>query len=264
MRISFVNKPHPSIQGLAATLAYCGHEVCMWDRTKKSVFDMFTEVRPDIVVILRSEINDALAEATVEFGSKTVVLEMPGIFEPFLAYSPDPASNPVQFGRGTYQEKYDSDLLYFSYVDHGPIMDFVDLLSIQKRVKFFGPKRIHYPQYLGNLSSLAEYANALKSTKLFVDVDGFMIMNAALLEVKAIGFGLNPVLYPENLFPSFNDVAELTNKVVNVGEGHLKEAKEFAKNNTFFHRAEELLNQLGYNNEAQEVIGKWNQIASAF
>jgi hypothetical protein len=264
MRISFVDKQTPTIQGLASTLAYCGHQVFMWDKSRKSVYDMFTEIQPDVTVILKNDIDNAIADASMEFNTKPVVLDMPGIFDPFVAYNPDPACNPVQFGGGKYQDKYASDILYFSYIDHGPMLDYVDVISLRDKVKFFGPKRIHYPQYLGNLSSFAEYANALASTKVFVDVDGYTLLNASLLGTMCIGFGLNPILYPEEIFKSFNTIEELDMLLDHKLNFNQKERREFAKNNTFFHRAEELLNQLGYNNEAKEVMLKWNQIESAF
>ena len=264
MKIIFSKNNSPVTQGLAATFSYCGHEVILWDKSIKPTFDMFYEFKPDIVCIYTKEIDACLSDALKQFNKTCVVLETEGIFEPFAAYDPLPACNPVQYGKGLSLYRYISDITYFSYVESDKGIPFLDLLSHYK-FKIFGPKKVPYAQYLGYLSNSKEYRNAIKSTKIFIDVNGYDALNAALLEVNSLSHGLNPLIFPE-CFGGFLTIEELKDKV----EQKLKkpkfnmEQKKFAMENTFFHRAAELLSKLGHNEEAEGINEKWKTIRSEF
>lgn len=264
MKIALSKSNSPLTQGLASTLSYCGHETVLWDKKTKPTYDMLYEFQPDIICIYLREIDDAISDGVKEFNTNCVVLEAEGIFEPFVAFNPLPACNPVQYGKGLPLYKYMSDITYFSYVENEKGIPFLDFLSRYK-LKIFGPKKVPYPQYLGHLNSTKEYRDAIKSTKLFIDINEYDLLNAALLEVNSLSNGLNPMVYPP-CFGSFLSIEELKDKV----EAKLKkpkfnqEQKRFALNNTFFHRAFDLFTQLGNPGEAQRIMYKWHSIVSEF
>lgn len=264
MRLVFNKTQHPITQGLASTFSYCGFDVFLWDNNIKSVYDMFDEKQPDILFIYQKDINNTILDALSEFNKKCVVLECDGIFEPFISFNPLPACNPVQYGKGQPLLRYNTDVMYFSYIDNPKFLNFVEVMTKYK-LKIFGPKYIAFPQYMGYLSSHKEYSNAIRSSRVFVDTNGFDILNAAMLGVPSVGFGLNPSLYPEELFKSYKTPQELDKAISDtMSQIFNQDIKNFALNNTFFHRTFDLLVKLEHTNKANEVLNKWNAIRSEF
>lgn len=264
MKISFAQNNSPLTQGLAATLSYCGHDTILWDKHIKPTFDMFEEFKPDIVMCYTKDIDNCLVDAIKEYQKPCVVLETEGIFEPFIAFNPLPASNPVQYGKAMPLLRYKTDVMYFSYIETLKGIPFLDILT-EYNFKIFGPKKIPYPQYLGYLPNIKEYSNAMRSTKVFIDINGYDVLNASLLGINTISYGLNPLIYPNN-FRSFTSISELTEHL-NYKLKHPKfdiKQKEFALENTFFHRVYELFQKLGNPDEAQGIMYKWHSIRSEF
>lgn len=264
MNIVFSNSNSPLTQGLASTLEYCGHSVSLWNKTKKPVFDMLYELKPELMLIYKKDIDNALQEAVKQYKTPCVVLESSEIFDPFIPFDPLPACNPVQYGNAIPLYKYKTDVMYFSHVSSVKGIPFLDVLTKYK-FKIFGQYIVPYPQYLGYLSSIKEYRNAMKSTKVFVDINGYDTLNAALMEVNSTSYGLNPLVYPEcfNSFLSLDELTEQLDRIIKKPKFN-KEQKKFVLQNTFFHRVYDLFKQLGNIGKAQEVMYKWHSIVSEF
>jgi hypothetical protein len=254
-------------QGLASTIAYCGHEIFLWNKRAKSTFDMFYELRPDYLIVYPDDINAEYVDAMSKFNSKCIVLQTTDIYEPFIPFYCNPAANPVQYGGAKYLAKYSSDILVNS--DNIDDTIYIDTLFKYNKVKILGNNRIQHPCYLGKLNNIKEYSHAIKSTHVYVCGNDFERLNASLLTIDNIG--VKDDFLPDS-FDSFNSSEELTELIdYRCRMGHFDRKnrkcmnnKVFAKNNTFFHRVSELFNKLGHTNEAQEVLNKWDSIQSAY
>lgn len=264
MKFVFKSSDHPVIQGMAATLLFCGHEIFMWNKKSKSLYDVLYELKPNYLFAFPNELNDEYADACDEFKTVCIALQTPGIYEPFIAFDCLPACNPVQYGGAKYKEEYQSDI----YVNSDSIDDIsvIDCLYKYNNIKILGNRKIDTPLYLGHLNSIKEYSHVIKSTKVHVCLNDFERLNASFLGIDSVGFD-------SLLEDSFDNASTLDKLLADRfkpdGNYHRKNRKvlnnkAFAMENTFFHRIADFFALFQHMSEAQGALNKWESIRSEY
>lgn len=237
MNIVIANSPKYIVQNIASVLEFALKDrinTYLWDKGQLSTYDMFDLARPDIVLMFAKDIsNDFTGLIEENPQTKFVIMECEGIFEPFIAFNPDPACNPLQYV-GKQKEKYGGRISAFS--NGSSFQPFYDVLETAQ-ARIYG-ESINSTAYVGNVRSVKERADIIKSTtEVFVAFNEYEMLNAYLLGTPCTTFGLNPAKYPCE--SSFSDVESLVKTLYRPSANRL-----FAIENTAFHQTHTLFSLL--------------------
>ena len=254
---------------LHSALKYCGINTKIWAFDKKPINDMIYEQKPDVLFIKSSlaideyiaqAINSSFIGQVVVYGKPMALEIKPDLWciaddipEKNLEYiSADcpkmvlrRSANLAQMAGGVYSSSLQSDALYISSKsDISPVI-LNTVSQMNNRFLCIGNVRIPIPEYIGN-ATLSDCMNYMTSTKVNLDVDRHILLNAAANRVFTVSNTEN------KFFPFFNDVKELPEMISSFGENEkarrkiTKKAynKVFDEDHTYFHRLIEIGKQL--------------------
>jgi hypothetical protein len=256
-------------------------ESIYWDSSKKPIIDMFDEVRPEIIMLHESQLDDAFAVVAQEFDFKYVLIaeKLPAQLSkppdavittaPFLQNFPEHYSNldsvfssPIpshvmevkhltrlaQIHGGSYNSNMKSEVL----VDttgieiNDIIFDTLSFLTSNYKTKIIGNSVVKLHHYLG-IINIFERANFIKSTQVMVDFNGSGVWDASYLRVPSIT--VNNADNPHIL--QFNSIPELKNNIDSIlGKKLVRDKyidlcyKEVLKGNTYHHFTAELFKNI--------------------
>lgn len=176
MRIVCVRKEDSHRIGLMAAFEAAGIENIFWNPQHKAAYDMYFEVKPDLLVLHQTDVSPEIQHLVHEFNLPVHLLNPDGYY-----------ANLAQFGKGVFSHRLESDYLYFSFLPpKDEQVKFLAELAEQGRLKCFGHIPLNMPNYLGILPP-AMMADALYSTKCVVDFDGSMTLTAFALNKRVLG-----------------------------------------------------------------------------
>lgn len=283
------NKTHLITDGLAATLVSIpGIEATMWVPTHKPVFDMLEEIKPEWIICPSNMLTPIFIDAIKEYNVNLILLglceqDTPNVRlvcvdentpdkivenskQDIPCYKIKPAANIAQYNDCNYDDKYKSDILYFSNVDISKkphiYYSLSELISLEKyQIKICGTTKIPLAEYIG-VPTLQQSRALLGSTKIALDFDRNIIYDCASSKT----FCLSNI--KQDMFPSYQD--NLVKQVEHflsdkAGEKHRKSFTEKAykntiENNTFFHRIHDMLNLVDESTLAQRALHTLNNI----
>ena len=288
---------YPVLDNLATTLAQIpGVEPTVWIPQHKPIFDMLEEIKPEWILCPSNMLTPTFISATKEYNVKLILL---GLYQPNIPnvrlvcvdentpdkllenfkqsrlktdlisyYKLKPATNLAQLHSCTYNEKYESDILYFSDTDisKSPYIyeTLIKLTSLDKyKIKVCGKQKINMNEYMG-VPTLQETRGLLASTKILLDFDTAMVYDCAISKT----FCLSNT--PQHLYPSYVNPGEMLAQVdhfVN-DDKHRKHFTQLAYKNvvgkdTFFHRIRDILDILDMSelgSKAMEILDKTTSI----
>ena len=269
MKIVCTNHPDNAIfQGIAAALTTVNKETFVWDAEKKSTYDMFDEIQPDILICTTQDIAfiSSIAKAVQEFPTKLIIFGV-GSYQAnadLLCIPPNIpaeilnnvdgkwiqtkiAANAAQFNNGKYDKDYESDILFISNIQPANntrlalTLDYIS--SLQHRVKIVGKYAIDLPTYLGRIS-IMETTLFIKSAKIVIDFDENIMWDCALNKTFCLSNKENE-LYPHYI------IKEELNSLLNHHLSEKKHCDSISKKaykmslaNTYYHQAKEICDTL--------------------
>ena len=282
------NNPQ-TVLSLGECISAIGHEVTVWDRETKPIYDMLEEQKPDILFLEKNDIAEIVYEAIKEY-KPTVVLhsaflppEMDDtdvvsliLYEatisekiaanisenvPRLPFAP--GANLIMTKQGSYDHRFETDVFYYANISP-PYALAEDYLKIfhQFGIKCAGPTIIPFHNYMGVTNQKEKYT-FFSSAKVSICDSLEDAYTAALC-------GSVPVLprqqgVPE-VFLTFREADELEEKIATnlqnekLRRKNLKQAKRHAKENTYFDR----LKALGEILDAGIDLDKVDEIKARF
>jgi hypothetical protein len=260
-----------TLQGLKA--AFVILENCIyWNPEEKNIYDIYHEYNPDIIIYdhfnLKDEAIFNLQREQKNNSFKLVSIYYNDIFnttysinyfngkqeannEPLaldheqynsITHILKPAANAADYGRGVAKPEYQCDYLLFNNIENPQNTDIEKVLnniSIDS-LKIFGKYPLNYPQYIGQLTNY-EMSCAIKSCEIFIDVDHCMFLDM-LYNKKQYHIMKEIELVPPEL-----------RQLVNESNSFIEDGYKYAKQNTYFHRAIEILKNLDYNDVAEKA-----------
>ena len=275
--------------GITSTLAYLGNkdenfQVFNWNPANKATFDMFEEVKPDLLVV-DSKLTPNLANAIAEYDTKLVVCGnfIPNEIEPDLICFPhniseniikhtscpfeiiEPAANLSKFRNGVKEDNKYTHILFFASAEI-PTQKEINILgklsSMELPFKIIGYHR-PFVQYVGQVS-ISEIANFLASARIIIDVD-----QSCLFDVAAQGgFAISNI--ENDIFPKYESLEEsiltwtandpdITNNIKKISKAA---KKKIMKKDTYFHRTATMFERIGWSQESTLTINHIDNVES--
>ena len=263
---------NPVIQGLKA--AFTILEDCQyWKPKEKNIYDIVHEYGPDVIICNNYELPDdaiyrlqteqkdnAFKLISVNTGTQIIdninnILNMTYSTITNLSsnvYGLKPAANVPDYGKGIAKPEYKCGFLLFNNIENPKNTDVEEsLANIFKRkqnpsLKIFGKYSLNYPEYLGQLTNY-EMSCAIQSCETFIDIDYSMLLDVLYNKKQYYmmkGIELIPLELRELIYGVFQN--QTYTDCVQGGY-------EYAKKNTYFHRAIEILKNLDYNENVEKA-----------
>ncbi len=259
MKIVCTYKNDIFTNGVSATLqAVYGNDFKLWQCNQKPMFDVFDEIKPDLLIVHGDYFSGFLTEVLNEYKKTKVYMihDEPDAQYPGCAPQEDLA-NIVQFNNGIEKECFKTDVLYWSRNENITDDLLTTLHSIYKqyRLKIFGPVRIDMPQYLGVLD-IKDMANALASARINLDFNNNSRFDAA------VNGTLSMVYDPEKTikgFISYQNIDDITilfrEECGPIYKDELKEIQELVKkDHTFHHKVAQMFSTLDLTEESDKIL----------
>jgi hypothetical protein len=228
-----------SLQGLMSTLGEADNDVYRWDEDAKPAYDMVHEIEPDLILYKQEHVTEPLVAAAEESGVKLYCID-----------NIQPAANLVELKNVTDRSK-NVDLSVVTDLAHPDLAKFH---NYNIRVVSFG-NRVPTNSYVGIVNP-DEAREFVCRSKVFVDFDGNnnMMCDAAAAGVHVVS--VNKTFFPEDLVPPHTSLESLQKAVDGVlKKNKVSEVMEFVlKENTYFHRAAQVLTEAGFEEEAKEYL----------
>jgi len=251
-------------EGIASSLAWVpGLQVSHWNRAAKPAMDMFDEISPQILVVDSSVLNDRAFEVASGRYPQTRIIAVGEINSPAVAPhlsickkgSPDLPflvfEDGVMLGRignPTPDPSLASDVLCITdYIQGTPEeVGILQFLCSNYNTKIFGNLSVNIPNYLGIVSDQVR-ANAMASTRVYVDLDGGSHYDLDWLR--------------KNTISGFKNILDLKNKVDEALEkGDQDIYRLSVKNQTYFDLCSQILGFFGLKKESAHLIEKKGEL----
>lgn len=276
-RIITIHSDSYPMNGISSTAFYLDtiydeFKVINWNPSVKPVFDMFEEMKPDLL-ITDAELTPNLKSALTEFDTKLIICGkfVPHELEPDLVCFPidvsnvmlkhidlpyevvKPAVNLAKFRHGKQQADKQTDVLFFASTAQ-PSQDEIDILeilsSLKLRFKIIGHKR-PFLQYVGRTDTV-ETSDFFASSKITIDVN-----NSSLFDIAAQGgFVISNVA--NELYPETSSIEEGIEYWLDKDKDRIKigksAKKKVVKDDTYFHRMATIFSKLGWDLESKLTI----------
>ena len=266
-------------QGILLNLTKIGCDCYIWDRTKKTFFDMLDEKNPDILILGTNE-EKALECGQNEKKFKTILmgsikpqnnydlwclpyktkLEQEKIYV-FSGYA-----NTIKYsGKYDFSPKYSYDIVYF--IDEPPKINkdlynelnkmFLDITS-KKNIRFIavGEKQSTFilNEYIGNIENSG---TLIFNSKIGLDIFANKYLDFALFKKPCITSFNNDIFFPclnlQNVFNQLNALYinqdDLRTKIGEQAYDKIYELKL-----TDCHITSNILNKIGYNDLGDECL----------
>lgn len=263
--------------GLASTLASIyANDFFYWNPKEKPVFDLFDELKPDILFLHEQYNNEVVHSALSEYPSTKFIF----IGNTINGKGPDaiitwdkeleisiptfyfrPLVDLINYHSGTVQNKLKTDLIYYSRTPDKEVLDVLGRLSLDFQLKIYGPHRIDLPNYLGFLDT-HQISDAFASSKINIDFHETR-MEAALSRTISLCSYDCPKQWSR-----FSDYDDLKEKISLLLQNELEEERQKVGNNlynfvvsrhTYFHLISEVFSKIGLIEESKKSLSKLEQ-----
>tara|TARA_R110000765_G_scaffold138952_1_gene239006 strand:- start:853 stop:1671 length:819 start_codon:yes stop_codon:yes gene_type:complete len=257
--------------GIASSLVWIdGLEVSRWDYKNKPIMDMFDEREPDMIFISAKTLTDPALQIAVKRYPNTRVISL-GLREEgmaalcFMYIDPhlsicrktDLEIPTIIFndgvmlgkiGKPAAEEDLMSDVLCFTNYIEGSQDQIATLqfLSASYNTKIFGSVSVPVPSYLGIISDQIK-ANAMASTKVYVDLDGGSHNDLLWLKKNTV-----------TKFKNILDLKKKIDKALKEGDQDINHIS--VKNKTYFDLCSEVLNFFGLKEAGDNIMEKKGQL----
>tara|TARA_R110002110_G_scaffold8017_8_gene40411 strand:+ start:1892 stop:2686 length:795 start_codon:yes stop_codon:yes gene_type:complete len=250
--------------GISSSLVWINEfQVSRWNYENKPIMDMFDEMTPDMLFVSANVLVDPALQIAMERHPNTRVISL-GLKEggtgPHLSIGrkTDPETPTVIFnggvmlgkiGKPSAKEELMSDVLCFTdYIEgNQEEVGILQFLSSSYNTKIFGVTSVSVPNYLGMVTDQVK-ANAMASTKVYVDLDGGS--HNDLLWLK------------KNTITKFKNILDLKKKVdKSLKEGDQNINHISVKNKTYFDLCSEVLSFFGFKEAGDILIEKKEELA---
>lgn len=282
MKIVCTVNANESIVGVASTLSAMGDiaQTYSWNQATNSSLDMIDELHPDIIMCESREIDAGLVMGLTENPSIKLVcfgMSVPASVTPALICFPNelkpehiklinrkqypaiqiaPAANIARFYNGVYNKQCESDIFYLSDIPAQTIYPKIGVLSSvidSARLRILGPVKLPLSQYCGN-ASLETLCNAMKSTKVALDVNGTHMYDYAINKVCCCS------TVESSFLPKMEDILKYVTEE-KLRKKAIKNAYEHvSSNHTYFHRLRDIFTLIGHEEMAISTMSKLSQV----
>lgn len=246
MRVVCTHKNDSYVAGLSSTLGHVyGHDFKLWDCHNKPVFDVFDEVKPELLIIHIEYCNEQLFQALKEYSNTKVLCITNEPNQVFPGFAPHyDLADVVHYGRGKVKPYLHTDVLYYSCIPvTEELTNTLCFLSNRFAVKIFGPAQVELPQYLGDLD-FRQTANAFASATINLDFHNHSRFNAIINKTLSVD---HTELELDQAIRTYLNENKLYKKKV-------KELYEHTKNaSTFHHHLADVLDLAGFTSESDKV-----------
>ena len=206
MRIVCSKSVYKFAEPLLSSLKYIGQDCTIWSSDTKPINDMVGDLKPNILIVAPNESNEMMLAAQQQYNFQLVYFGFSQYLnEPDLWCVPEntpmdtlkqtpnahifkKCANLAKYGRGTYQDDYNYDVVYLSDVtyDNVDIRDtLIELSTKDLSFAIVGDVSIPLPQYLGSIN-LGEKANLMWSCKVGIDFNLVNAFNFAIYKKPCI------------------------------------------------------------------------------
>ena len=280
MKIIIPNLPiaimHDIIQCLESVKHILHIEPLFWSVEHKPIIDMFDEIKPSIVFIHESQLDQAFEIVCQEFNFNYVLVTnnpIPShVSKPpslILTHtnSRTPFEQPVinirpmarvaQIHNSKIQQKMASEVLVntTNVEITSDILNLLLYLANQYKTKIIGNQPVKLHHYLGDVT-MFERADFIKSAKAVIDLNQLDFWDAAYLMVPSI------CLYPIHpVAITFNNITSLKNNLDSILTNDLIRTKyiqdcyaEVYNNNTCYHYTAAIFTALSQTNMAEKLV----------
>ncbi len=268
----------PEMQGLASTFTALEYNFMFWDKKAKPTFDMFDEIKPDVIILTAADVDQTVVAALQEYKATKVVffgVTVPDGITPSLMSYPrklstpqlakinsgglpyvqiQPAADVAKFSKGKYNKQHTSEILYITGLPYQETLIPHILCSLlDYDIKIVGPRPIPFAEYVGNVN-LKILCDLMKSTQIGLDFMGLHTLDYAANKVFCLSSDKNDVV-PYFTQESYkDDIARFLNNH-KLMDKHIESAYDHViSSHTYFHRTADVLNGLGYDKEAKKCI----------
>ena len=273
---------------LGAFTAILAENFLIWYPDIKPVFDMIEEVQPNVILCEAEDIDSTFLRAIKENPDIDLVIFGVGTSEDVLSVANNivicpPANTPptirknidqcdstvlyvaesanmAQIFNGVFNKDISTDILYVSNV---PTMDKTYILPIlsdiyqqKKQIKVVGEYSVPLPFYLGSVRTV-EISSLLSSSKIVLDFDGTMLLDAAINKAFVISNTIN------GLYPHYDNIDSLRKLIEYYLENdELRKTKanmaynKVIKSDTSFHRVSDIFKALNLTELQQLSLDK--------
>jgi|TARA_R100000995_G_scaffold37301_1_gene17137 hypothetical protein len=250
--------------GIASSLVHIPQfQVSAWSPSAKPIMDMFDEMKPNLVIASSEMLKDkAFPIASQRYPETRIVsigIPQDDTTRPHLVISNNVCSEYPslvfeggvmigKIGRPSVVEKLKSDVLCITDYVEGTEEQrgIVEFLCSAYNIKIFGNSNFPVPNYLGIADDQTK-ANALASTKVYVDLDGESHNDALWLKKNSV-----------SKFKNILDLKKQIDALLNVGDQEINKIK--VKNKTYFDLCSDLLKFFGVQDAAKYLIEKKGQL----
>ena len=285
MKIISTYHPEDSVfNGVISALATIEQNTILWMPQHKPAFDMLDEIKPDLLICTSSDFTQELVMALTEYQNINVVvfgLHYPASITPKLLCVNEnvpeqilehikvpfvqikPAANVAQYNNGIRSDRYAADVFYLSnsLIEHNStiIPTLGCVINNGFKTKICGNTPLPFPQYLGKVG-IKNATNLIVSSKIVLDFNKSIMLDAAFNRA----FCLSNV--ETNLYPSYSSNLDLHTKIVHFladekhKQSYIKKAHKYAKNNTYFHRLNDICKELTLTNLADASMKQLEKI----
>jgi hypothetical protein len=285
MRIVLMNFNNDVAFGLMCALESIENQCVMWDKRVKPAYDMFDELKPDLLLCGTGDVDETIVRALEEYKQTKVIFfgfgTPVGLNPALICYPPqlsdsqisiinpkhipyvrlDVAANVARFCGGHNVEKYHSDILFISdnpNINEAVMSIFANLIQ-DFRAKILGPIHLGIPYYLGN-AQLNVLCDNIKSTKCGLDFMNKHVYDYFINKVFCLSFDSEefaPRLTPEN----FSDEIRRFMSSDKLRAKHTKIAfQTIREKHTYFHRLKDVFDTLGYEDLGKAALVKLDKV----
>lgn len=208
MRVIVEDKDDNIMFGFAQTFTYVGTECALWSPRLKSTFDMYIEMKPDILVVSASlyrQMGDELRAANAKFKTKIIVygLELPHLKAESIYFCPKMSfANFIQNNGINQVDSYICDVALIAnnleQQDKEKIQQIMDVMAKSKRsFRVYGGTKVKIgsPFCVGSVTPHS-YGYIYRHTKILLDLHGDHELNPELygnqsVNVYDVPFAIN-------------------------------------------------------------------------
>ena len=262
-------------EGLASSLFWVPEmEVMTWFASAKPAMDMFDETNPDILIVKGQKLNSAEIKIASSRYPNTRLISIgaveDNIISPHLSLANPKQANKFPsipfFGGamlgaiGNAQENVQMESEVLCITDYLDLqkeenLEYLKFVCENYNAKFFGLKRVPFASYLGTVTP-AQKASSIASTSVYLDLDGESWHDAAWLGKEVVSVSENSL----NHFSGMEDLEEKIDFCLSRKGSATNEIKATVVNATYFDLSYELLNFLGFSNEAMFLQQKKKEL----
>ena len=271
-KLSLNGSPSSEFSGMCSSLASVNEGILIWNEKEKPAWDMFYEYSPDMLICLDKDLSKAASNAANEYKNTKIVVfgaDFNPEFRVDLVCDKEiddssqsmrllPSANIVDFNHSSakHKEKYATEVLILEE----KLNEIMNAMH-QFNMKIFSLKdRVYHQNYIGTINPKT-LPSAISSCNVFADLSGNsdMICNVMAMKVPCLSatncfIESEYMPIPANLEDFMNYLRTLLYKE-EFAKKHAAKCYDYILSNyTYFHRASELYEKLGYDEFSKESL----------